>query len=98
MGADPSADGFYATAVGTYYVYSLNQELTWTDWGQTWIRDWVGFDPDRQNGFHTFSLDADGAVLPNGAAPTGGCVALAPGDADQVFAFATIGMPVVVHW
>jgi hypothetical protein len=98
MGSDPSSDGFYATAVGTYTIYSLNPSLTWTDWGQTWIRDWVGFDPDRQNGFHTFSMDSDGAVLSNGAAPTGGCVALAPGDADQLFAFATIGMPVVVHW
>jgi hypothetical protein len=98
MGADPSAEGFYATAVGTYDVYSLYQGLSWTDWGQTWIRDWVGFDPDRQNGFHTFSLDADGAVLPDGAAPTGGCVALAPGDADQLFAFVTIGTPVIVHW
>ncbi|HEU5431678.1 MAG TPA: L,D-transpeptidase family protein [Thermomicrobiales bacterium] len=98
MGSDPSADGFYATAVGVYSVYSLNQALTWTDWGQAWIRDWVGFDPDRQNGFHTFSMDADGTVLPNGAAPTGGCVALAPGAANQLFAFVTIGTPVVVHW
>jgi L,D-transpeptidase-like protein/SH3 domain-containing protein len=98
MGSDSSNDGFFATAVGTYTVYSVNQGLTWTDWGQAWIEDWVGFDPDRQNGFHTFSMDAEGAVLPNGAAPTGGCVALAPGDADQLFAWVTIGTPVVVHW
>ena len=98
MGADPSDEGFYATAIGTYYVYSLNSSLTWTDWGQAWIRDSVGFDPDRQNGFHTYSMDAGGAVLPNGAAPTGGCVALDPAAADALFAFVTIGTPVVVHW
>jgi hypothetical protein len=43
-------------------------------------------------------MDAGGAVLPNGAAPTGGCVAPDPAAADALFAFVTIGTPVVVHW
>jgi uncharacterized protein YraI len=98
LGWDESDDGFYATAIGTYSVYGMNADLTWTDWGQAYIRDWVAFDPQRRNGFHAWSMDADGNVIPNGDGPTGGCVALAPWAADELFAFADYGMRVEVHW
>jgi uncharacterized protein YgiM (DUF1202 family) len=98
LGFDPSNDGFYATAIGTYYVYDKYAPLSWTDWGQAYIRYWVGFDPSRLNGFHSYSMDAYGSVLPWGAGPTGGCVALDPWAAQQLFEFATIGMRVEVHW
>lgn len=98
MGWDGSDDGFYATANGTYFIYAKNAALTWTDWGKVYITDWVAFDPDRSNGFHSYSMDADGNVLPNGDGPTGGCIALAPWAADQLYAFADIGMRVEVHW
>ena len=57
MGSDPSDDGFFATAVGTYDVYEKYGGLSWTDWGGAWVGDWVGFDPARLNGFHTYSMD-----------------------------------------
>lgn len=98
MGYDGSSDGFFSTAIGTYSVYSMNASLTWTDWGQTYIEDWVGFDPDRDNGFHTYSMDADGNVLPWGDGPTGGCVALAPWAAQELYNFAYEGMRVEIHW
>jgi hypothetical protein len=98
MGWDKSDDGFYATANGTFFIYAKNAALTWTDWGQVYITDWVAFDPDRSNGFHGYSMDSAGNVLPNGNGPTGGCVALAPWAADQLYAFAEIGMRVEVHW
>ena len=98
LGWDTSADGFYATANGSYTVYDKYAGLTWTDWGQTWVSDWVGFDPARLNGFHSWSLDASGNVIAGGNGPTGGCVALEPWAADQLFAFAEIGMRVEVHW
>jgi len=98
MGKDQSDDGFYATANGTYYVFAKERGLTWTDWGQVYIRDWVAFDPMRHNGFHTYSLDENGYLIENAAAPTGGCVALEPGAADQVYDFARIGTRVEVHW
>lgn len=98
MGRDQSDFGFFATANGTYYVFSKVRGLTWTDWGQVYIEDWVGFDPFRQNGFHTYSLDENGKVLRNGDGPTGGCIALEPGAAEFVYDFASIGTRVEVHW
>lgn len=98
IGFDTSSDGFYSTAIGTYYVYSKYAPIAWTDWGQTYIEYWVGFDPDRSNGFHSYSLDANGNVLPNGAGATGGCIALDLDAAATVFDFATIGTRVEVHW
>lgn len=98
MGWDKSDDGFFATANGTYYVYAKNRDLTWTDWGQAYIEDWVAFDPSRENGFHAFSMDAKGRVLPNGDGATGGCVALAPDEAEALYDFAGIGTRVEVHW
>jgi hypothetical protein len=97
FGYDSSDSGYFATAIGTYYIYTKYADLNWTDWGQAWIRDWAGFDPDRQNGFHTYSMDASGNVLPDGAGPTGGCVALPPDAADQLFAFVAVGTRVEVH-
>jgi hypothetical protein len=97
MGSDPSDDGFFATAVGTYWVYEKSGGLSWTDWGGAWVEDWVGFDPARLNGFHTYALDWSGQVIPGGDGPTGGCVALAPAAADQLFAFVAVGTRVEVH-
>ena len=62
----------------------------------TYISHWVGFDPEKDNGFHSFLKDADGNVVD---ASTGrvsnGCIRT--GAPDGVFAFAEIGMPVWVH-
>src|SRR5688572_5284181 len=78
MGWDQSDDGYYATANGTYYVFEKVRGLSWTPFGGIWMRFWVEYDAERRNGFHTFSMDENGNVLPNGANPTGGCVALEP--------------------
>jgi hypothetical protein len=98
MGYDQSDAGYYATAIGTYYVYAKYAPLAWTDYGQAFIADWVAFDPDRNNGFHSWSMDGDGNVLPWGDGATGGCVALEPSAAAAVYDFAEIGMRVEVHW
>lgn len=98
VGWDSSSDGFYSTAVGTYYVYSKHAPIAWTDWGQTYIMYWVGFDSTRFNGFHSYSLDANGNVLPNGAGATGGCIATDLGAASAIYDFSEIGMRVEVHW
>ncbi|MFM9106082.1 MAG: L,D-transpeptidase family protein [Chloroflexota bacterium] len=98
MSADPSDDGFYATALGTFHIYEMNESLAWTDWGQAWISHWVGFDADRMNGFHSFLLDESGGVVEGGDSPTGGCVALPPAAAAELFWSVSPGMRVEVHW
>lgn len=98
MGWDQSDDGFYATANGTYYVYAKERGLTWTDWGKTFVRFFVAFDPARANGFHSYSLDGSGNVVPGGSNATGGCVALMPAFAEALFDFASVGTRVEVHW
>lgn len=98
MGYDTSADGFYSTAVGTYYIYEFDGSLHYTDLADVYIDHWIGFDTYRFNGFHSYSKDANGTILPNGGGRTGGCVALAPGDIDAVWEFASMGMRVEVHF
>jgi hypothetical protein len=98
MGYDPSADGFYSTAVGTYYIYAYDASLHYTPFADNYITNWVAFDSNRFNGFHSYTKDAAGNILPNGGGLTGGCVALAPGDIDALFAFAEMGMRVEVHF
>ena len=98
MGWDQSEDGFFATANGTYEVFAKERGLHWTPWGQTFIRFYVAFDPARSNGFHTYSLDANGNMVGSGQMPTGGCVAFLPEFAEIVFDFARIGTRVEVHW
>ena len=98
LGYDTSDQGFYATASGTYYIYGKNADLTWTDWGKAYIEYWMAFDGERSNGFHSWSMDASGNVIPGGDGLTGGCVALAPGDAASVYDWAPIGTRVEIHW
>jgi len=98
MGYDTSADGFYSTAIGTYYVYGFDYSNHYTPFADAYISHWVAFDPVRFNGFHSYTKDAEGNILPNGAGLTAGCVALGPGDIDAVYAFAEIGMRVEVHF
>jgi hypothetical protein len=98
LGWDTSDYGYYATAIGTYSIYSMDASLVWSEPGQVYFTHWIGFDPERANGFHSWSMDEEGNVIPGGDGPTGGCVALEPSAAAEVYAFAEIGMRVEVHW
>lgn len=97
LGFDRSNSGFNSTAVGSFRVYRMHQPLHYTEYADAYITDWVGFDPDRFNGFHSWTRDGRGNVLPNGAGLTAGCVGLEPSAARAVYDFATIGMRVEVH-
>lgn len=98
MGWNQSNDGFFATATGAYYVYAKNQDLTWTSWANAYVTDWVAFDSSRQDGFHSYTRDSEGTILPNGDGQTGGCVALDLTSAQQIYYFAEDGMRVEIHW
>lgn len=93
-----STDGYYATASGTYYVYTKHVPLTYTPYADNYITHWVGFDDYRANGFHSYTKDGSGNVIPNGASFTAGCVALAPGEIEILYNFTFVGMRVEIHW
>jgi hypothetical protein len=97
LGFDPSPDGFYSTAVGTWSVTRKYKALAYTPYADGYITDWVAFDESRDNGFHSWTKDANGNVLPWGAGKTGGCVGLEPSAAAAVFDFAYVGMRVEIH-
>jgi len=98
IGRDPSPDGFYATAVGTFHVYSMDADLSPTPFvDDVYLTDWVGFDPARKNGFHSPVRNADGSVRVTGGTVTMGCVRLGAEDAKTLYAFAEIGMRVEIH-
>lgn len=97
VGFDTSADGFYSTASGTFYVYAMWEPLGYTKWADAYITHWIAYDSYRSNGFHSYSKDVNGNVLPNGGGKTGGCVALPGGAIQAVYDFAYIGMRVEVY-
>lgn len=97
LGFDPG-EGFYATASGTYFIYSKTAGLSYTPYANAYIMYWAGFDPARDNGFHGWTMDASGSVIPGGAGATGGCVATAPADAAAIFDFVQIGTRVEIHY
>jgi hypothetical protein len=96
LGRD-KGEGFYATASGTYRVHSKVAELSYTPYAGAYIMYWAGFDPARDNGFHSWTMDARGNVIKGGSGPTGGCVATRPEEAAIIYDFVEIGTRVEVH-
>ena len=96
VGAQVDTGEYASTQTGTFHVYSKVADLAYDPPYKTYISHWVGFDPDKANGFHSFLKDKDGNVVD---ASTGrvsnGCIRT--GEPDTVFAFAEIGMTVYVH-
>ncbi len=98
IGKDPSADGYYSTAIGTYHVHVKEKALAETPFADgVFLTDFVGFDPVRSNGFHSPVRDEFGNVVVTGGTQTLGCVRLSESDAISLFDFATIGMRVEIH-
>jgi hypothetical protein len=96
VGAQVDTGASASTQTGLYHVYTKVPDLVYDPPYDTYISNWVGFDPDKANGFHSFLKDKSGAVVDastgrvsNGCNRTGA-------EAD-VYPFAEIGMPVWVH-
>ena len=87
---------FYSTAPGIYRVYEKRGPLSYNAWFDTYIEAWVAFDPQRFNGFHSLLKDERGRVTDARIGPiSAGCVR--NNFAWDVYDFAEVGMPVVVH-
>lgn len=98
IGKDLSPDGYYSTAVGTFHIWVMEPALAETPFAEgVYLTHFVGFDPDRSNGFHSPTRDASGNILHTGGQQTLGCVRLSEEDAMTLFDFAEIGMRVEVH-
>lgn len=96
-GTPGSPDDFYSTAPGIYQVYSKQESMHHDfEYSNLWFVGWVGFDPSRANGFHSYLLDETGSVVDQRHGPVShGCVRT--GDWKAVYDFADFGMSVVVH-
>lgn len=93
-----TGDGFYSTAPGTYWVYEKVEGLQYTTYAKAYFMYWCGFDSDRFNGFHSWTMDANGWLIPGGSGNTAGCVATEPSQAAVIYAFLGVGSRVEIHW
>jgi hypothetical protein len=97
VGVAIDTGAYVSTQTGLFHVHTKAEALVYDAPFDTYISHWVGFDADKDNGFHSFLKDAQGNVVD---ASTGrvsnGCIRT--GEPDVVFAYAEIGMPVWVHW
>ena len=91
-----TGDGFMSTAVGSWRVYQKVEGLQYTPYAKAYFMYWAGFDPGRFNGFHSWTMDKSGNVISTGN--TAGCIATAPGDAAEIYAFSWVGMRTEIHW
>ncbi len=63
VGAQVDTGAYASTQTGLFHVYNMRKELAYDAPYDTYISDWVGFDPDKSNGFHSFLKDESGKVV-----------------------------------
>lgn len=96
VGAQVDTGAYASTQTGLFHVNNKIADLAYDAPYDTYISHWVGFDPEKANGFHSFLKDKAGNVVDAGSGRiSNGCIRT--GEAEALFAFAEIGMPVWVH-
>lgn len=96
VGAEVDTGEYLSTQTGLFQVYVMVEELAYDEAFDTYISHWIGFDPGKDNGFHSFLKDEQGAVVDSSTGRvSNGCIRT--GEPEAIFAFAEIGMPVWVH-
>ncbi len=96
VGAEIDTGNYESTQTGLFQVQVKTPDLTYDAPYDTYIQYWVGFDPERANGFHSLLLDANGKVVDGSTGRvSNGCIR--SGDIQAIYDFAEIGMPVLVH-
>jgi hypothetical protein len=97
VGAQVDTGAYESTQTGTFRVYNKIAGLQYDPPYKTYISDWVGFDQNKANGFHSFLKDAKGNVVdPATGRISNGCIRTE--ESTAIFAYAEIGMPVYVHF
>ena len=96
VGREVDTGRYESTQTGLFHVYNKTAPRTFDAPYNTYIQWWVGFDPAKDNGFHSFLLDAEGKVMDAGTGRiSNGCIRT--GEAEAVFQYAEVGMPVFVR-
>ncbi len=96
VGEQVNTGAYLSTQTGLFYVYIKTEALAYDAPYNTYISHWIGFDPAKDNGFHSFLKDETGKVVDAASGRiSNGCIRT--GEAEAIFAFAEIGMPVYVH-
>lgn len=96
-GTPGAADDYYSTPPDLYFIYEKRDELHYDETFATgFFRGWVGFDPERANGFHSFILDRQEKIIDDRPGPVShGCIRVE--DWRTLYDFAQVGMPVMIH-
>ncbi|MEX2229652.1 MAG: L,D-transpeptidase [Dehalococcoidia bacterium] len=96
VGREIDTGRYESTQTGLFHVYVKDGTLSYDAPYDTYIQWWVGFDPEKANGFHSFLLDERGVVADATVGRvSNGCIRT--GAPREIFEFAEIGMPVFVH-
>lgn len=96
VGREIDTGAYESTQTGLFHVYNKIAPLTFDAPYNTYIQWWVGFDPDKANGFHSFLEDAQGKVVDGATGRiSNGCIRT--GAAEVIYEYAQVGMPVFVR-
>lgn len=96
VGVEVDTGNYESTQTGLFHVHTMTPDLTYDAPYDTYISHWIGFDLDKDNGFHSLLKDASGNVVDaSSGRVSNGCIRV--GEVEAIFEFAEIGMPVLVH-
>ena len=96
VGVEVDTGNYESTQTGLFQVHVKTPDLTYDAPYDTYISHWVGYDLEKDNGFHSLLKDANGTVVdPSTGRVSNGCIRVA--EVEAIFDFAEIGMPVLVH-
>jgi hypothetical protein len=96
VGEQINTGAYESTQTGLFHVHNKIAGLQYDAPYDAYISDWVAFDPQKDNGFHSFLLDESGKVVdPATGKVSNGCIRT--GSSKVIFDFAEVGMAVYVH-
>jgi hypothetical protein len=96
VGVEVDTGNYESTQTGLFYIHTKTADLVYDAPYDTYLSHWIGYDLEKDNGFHSLLKDAVGNVVdPSTGRVSNGCIRV--GEIEAIFEFAEIGMPVLVH-